>query len=223
MLSLAGHEGVALLDGSCARRFPPDDELIILSAPRDYWQGSLEMAGIADLSFLSRHVNRLCQDRYLANLIRRMYFERLTDVPEAEASTRLSSVVLVVTFLDIHLAANHDTFGARLHPAELEVVLRRMEADLGEALRVEDLARAVALSPSRFSRAFKKTMKLTPYQYLLRRRLQRARDMLSWTEEPLASIAVECGFCSQAHLTRLFKRSYGVPPGRYRRDLQPSG
>lgn len=65
-------------------------------------------------------------------------------------------------------------------------------------------------------RAFSRATGLTPYAYLLQRRLERARALLGGSQ-PLAEIALACGFADQSHLTRLFTRLYGVSPGRYAR------
>lgn len=216
------HEVIALVDGAfdLGSRFASGHELIVLRASDRFWQNTFDAAGVHDPAVLSRLVGRLCQDRYLGGLIRRMYREGSTGGPNADSQLRRSCIVVVVTFLGVVLAANREPSERGLRPSELEVVLHRMETDLSEPLRVEQLAQAVALSPSRFSRSFKRTMKRTPYQYLLQMRLLRAMEMLVATQEPLATIAVDCGFFSQAHMTRLFKRRYGMPPGRYRRELE---
>jgi AraC family transcriptional regulator len=56
-----------------------------------------------------------------------------------------------------------------------------------------------------------------PHTYVLRRRLERAREALQTSDEPLLAIALRLGFSDQPHLTRLFRRRFGVPPGAFRR------
>lgn len=84
-------------------------------------------------------------------------------------------------------------------------------------LRLSHLATEVAVHPVSLTRAFRRFYGTTPGEYVRRLRLERARDRLRWSSEPIASIALECGFADQSHFTRAFRRLYGVPPGRVRR------
>ncbi|MBH9346152.1 helix-turn-helix transcriptional regulator, partial [Pseudomonas aeruginosa] len=83
-------------------------------------------------------------------------------------------------------------------------------------LSLAELASIAGLSRYQVLRAFSRATGLTPYAYLLQRRLERARGLLG-TDQPLADIALACGFADQSHLTRLFARLYGISPGRYAR------
>jgi AraC-like DNA-binding protein len=83
------------------------------------------------------------------------------------------------------------------------------------ALRLEDIASAVQLSPSYLIRAFKACHGLTPHGYLIDCRLQLARDSLRHGED-IAQVAARVGFADQAHLQRLFKRALATTPGQYR-------
>jgi AraC-like DNA-binding protein len=80
-----------------------------------------------------------------------------------------------------------------------------------------ELARACGLSRGHFTRAFKITTGLSPHQWLLRHRIEKARDMLVRTELPLAQIALRCGFADQSHLTRVFGMAVGDSPAAWRR------
>jgi AraC family transcriptional regulator len=83
---------------------------------------------------------------------------------------------------------------------------------------IEDLANVVALSRSHFSRAFKRTLGFSPMEYVVVRRVERAKAMISGTREPLAEVALACGFADQAHLNRRFRDIVGISPGRWRRS-----
>ena len=97
------------------------------------------------------------------------------------------------------------------------------ETQLSQRLLVSDLASAVRLSPSHFARAFKQTIGCSPHNYLLRRRIERAKDRMRTTDEPLAQIALTYGFSDQAHFTRCFKRHEGeTPTAWYRRVTSES-
>lgn len=96
---------------------------------------------------------------------------------------------------------------------------RLMDARLATGVAVEDVARAVGLSPAYFSRAFKASTGLAPIQWLTGRRCQRARELLADPGIPLSQIALDPGFCDQAHFTRTFARFVGQSPGAWRRGL----
>ncbi|WP_162140547.1 helix-turn-helix domain-containing protein [Sphingomonas sp. PR090111-T3T-6A] len=98
-----------------------------------------------------------------------------------------------------------------------------IEARLSGRLLVSDLASTVRLSPSHFARAFKRTMGCSPHHYLLKRRIECAKERMRTTDEPLAQIALAYGFSDQAHFTRCFKRHEGeTPTAWYRRVTSES-
>ncbi|WP_408056533.1 helix-turn-helix domain-containing protein [Tardiphaga alba] len=68
--------------------------------------------------------------------------------------------------------------------------------------------------------AFKKTTGLTPHQWIQSQRIERARNALANTSQPLAEIALECGFSDQSHFTRVFSKIVGSPPGNWRRHVK---
>jgi AraC-like DNA-binding protein len=86
---------------------------------------------------------------------------------------------------------------------------------------IDDLANLVALSRSHFSRAFKRSVGLPPMEYVVVRRVERAKAIISGAREPLAEVALACGFADQAHLNRRFRDIVGVSPGRWRRSNAP--
>jgi len=98
-------------------------------------------------------------------------------------------------------------------------VLEMIDAALDTHLTIEMLAREVGLSPAHFARAFRESLGRAPHQYLLARRLARARRLLETTGVSLSDIAQRTGFADQAHLTRLFKRAFGTTPGALARTL----
>jgi AraC family transcriptional regulator len=93
-----------------------------------------------------------------------------------------------------------------------------LAADIG----LDDLARLTGLSRFHFARAFRASVGVSPYRYLLERRLQRARSLLSNTRTVLSAVAGATGFADQSHLTRAIKRRYGVTPAVLRRNEQDS-
>jgi AraC family transcriptional regulator len=100
--------------------------------------------------------------------------------------------------------------------------LAYIEANLASKMDIDDLANVVALSRSHFSRAFKHCVGLSPMEYVVVRRVERAKTMISGTREPLAEVALACGFADQAHLNRRFREIVGISPGRWRRSNAPA-
>lgn len=107
-----------------------------------------------------------------------------------------------------------------LSPARLARVIEFIEQRLDGEISLSDLAAVAGLSPFHFSRVFKLSTGETPYHYLSSRRLNRARQLLSKRELPLAEIALACEFSSQSHFTAAFTKFMGVSPGRFRKMSQ---
>jgi AraC family transcriptional regulator len=105
----------------------------------------------------------------------------------------------------------------RLAPWQVNRVVQFVDARFADKIGVRDFAAATRLSYSHFARAFRATVGEAPYAYLIRRRIERAQEMLLFSDKPLAQIAVDCGLADQAHLTRLFRRIVGMSPGAWRR------
>jgi len=84
-------------------------------------------------------------------------------------------------------------------------------------IRVMDLVRVVRFAPNRFYRVFKKTFDCTPHQYVMRMRIAHAQRLLLRTDDSLSKIAAACGFGNQSHLSNLFRKMMGQPPGKWRR------
>lgn len=106
--------------------------------------------------------------------------------------------------------------GARLSPRRLCRAIEFMLAHVAEDVSVERIAVAASLSVFHFSRAFRNTTGLSPYQYLLHCRVARVRELLLNGDLSLAEVAAQAGFADQSHMTNLFKRLAGTTPLRYR-------
>jgi transcriptional regulator GlxA family with amidase domain len=92
-----------------------------------------------------------------------------------------------------------------------------VDSRYAEPLDLEALAGAAGVSPRHFSRCFRRTFGETPHQYLLTRRIERARHLLRTTDMQVAEICLAVGFNSVGSFTTTFRRHVGVPPTEYRR------
>lgn len=98
----------------------------------------------------------------------------------------------------------------------LHQVMNKVLERPGEDHSVEALAGLAGLTPSHFCRVFKQATNLTPHQFVLKTRLEKAQDMLATTSVSIAEISESLGFNSQSHFTRAFRDFSGRPPGAWR-------
>lgn len=127
------------------------------------------------------------------------------------------------TVLAVQLLRRYSSVGAPVlrGPAGLPRAALRHAADYVEEHLAQDLslaavAEAAGFSPYHFARLFKASTGLSPHQYVIRRRVERARTLLATTTWPLALIAREVGFASGSHLAQHFRRLLGASPSAYR-------
>jgi AraC-like DNA-binding protein len=98
----------------------------------------------------------------------------------------------------------------------LKRVVEYVENHLSERIGLSDLAAVAGLSRMHFARQFRTATGLRPREFFLRRRIQRAEELLRNTTMPIVEIALTVGFQTQAHLTTVFKRFAGCTPARWR-------
>ncbi|GFE81117.1 hypothetical protein GCM10011487_31170 [Steroidobacter agaridevorans] len=89
--------------------------------------------------------------------------------------------------------------------------------NLGERFTLDDLARQAGVSRFHFARLFRVSMGESPMAYLLKSRIERAKQMLLQDDRPVCEIAASLGFCDQSHLTRTFRRMTGLTPREFSR------
>jgi AraC family transcriptional regulator len=105
---------------------------------------------------------------------------------------------------------------AELARWRLRRVTEYVEANLAESVSLADLAAAAGLTRMHFAAQFRAATGLPPHEYLLRRRIERAQEMLAEDREALVDIALSVGFQTQSHFTSVFKRFVGQPPRAWR-------
>lgn len=91
-----------------------------------------------------------------------------------------------------------------------------VESSLAEELDVPALAQVAGLSPAHFARAFAATVGMTPFRYVMARRLAHAREMLQKTRRSTLDIALDAGFKTPSHFTARFRQEFGVTPREVR-------
>jgi len=98
--------------------------------------------------------------------------------------------------------------------AKLARALEYIQDQLNADLTVSRIAQAVYMSPHHFKRLFKQSTGQSPYQYVVEARVRKAKELLTTGKFTISEAAFHVGFADQSHLTRHFKRVFGLPPKR---------
>jgi AraC family transcriptional regulator len=133
-----------------------------------------------------------------------MYLEALT-------------TAILARLLDTH--ATHSgvkSVSTGLQPWLLHRVIDFMEANLHTSLTLQEIATQTGLSRMHFAAQFRRSTGCSPHAFLLKRRLEKAKEMLVTDAIPLRDVALAVGFQSQAHFTTIFRKLMGTTPGRWR-------
>jgi len=104
----------------------------------------------------------------------------------------------------------------RMPDRRIRAVLAFIEQNLSSEVTLADLAGVAGVSVTHFKRLFRESAGLPVHQYVIRRRVERARTLLEGTKLPISRIAVEAGFSHQSHLARHMRRVLGVSPNAVR-------
>lgn len=117
-------------------------------------------------------------------------------------------------------APTAETSGGRnvrsLQKWRLKRVFQYVDENLAAKITLQDLATVAGLSRMHFAAQFRAAMDMRPHEYLLKRRIERAQELLKQTDVPLVEIALTVGFQTQAHFTTVFKRFAGDTPYQWR-------
>jgi AraC family transcriptional regulator len=122
------------------------------------------------------------------------------------------STALAVHLLREYAGAKRQNGG--LLREKLVRAVEYIQDQLDTDLTVSGIARAVGLSPYHFTRLFKESTGRTPYQYVVDARVKKAKELLTTGKFTISEVAYHVGFADQSHLTRHFKRVFGLPPKR---------
>lgn len=104
---------------------------------------------------------------------------------------------------------------------QLRTVMQYIDDNLCSDLKLEDLADTAHMSRSHFSALFKQLNGLSPWEYIVSRRISHAANLLRTTSLPITSIAVDCGFNTTANFNYAFRRQTNKTPTQYRKEVQP--
>ena len=133
----------------------------------------------------------------------------------------------LTTMLKVHLLRNYcalkpiiPDYKGGLAQYKLRKAIAFIQENLDRDLGLKSLASIVDMSPYHFARMFKQSTGLTPYQYLVRQRLTKAKELLRFTEMAIADIGYTVGYRNSSHFAKVFRRQVGVSPTSYRNAVR---
>lgn len=134
----------------------------------------------------------------------------------------------VAQMLAVHLITSHNNASRQralksptLSGFQLTKTLEYIDANISESISLKDMADQVQLSVYHFSRAFRSSTGLPPYQFILSKRIEFARRLLKERDDTIQDIAFAVGFAEASQFTKHFRKVTGVTPSQYRRELCP--
>ncbi len=147
----------------------------------------------------------------------------LAELQQAHSGSRLY-VESLANVLAVHLLRQYATsqikpltcYRSGLPERQLTHVLDYIQEHLDQEIRLSDLANLVGISRFHFSHLFKQSLGVSPYQYLLRQRIEQVKRLLKQTDLSILEIALTCGFSSHSHLGKQFRQLTGMTPKAYR-------
>ena len=143
----------------------------------------------------------LCSD----GMMGRLYIESLTQALIIHLLRHYSEVAQIITLENRSLTHT-----------QLQQALDYIHTHLNLDLSLAELASVINISPTYFASVFKRATGISPHQYVIQQRVERAKMMLLRTDLRIADIALQVGFSSQSHLTQNFKRFTGMTPKQVR-------
>lgn len=138
----------------------------------------------------------------------------------------------IAAALWIHLACKYGDYPAlesepvpdfKSHSAAKSLVSAYINDLSHDEIRITDLAALLRMEPDAFARWFKRNFGLPPHQYLLRVRINKAKQLISKERISLLDVALRCGFRSHSHFTWSFRQQTGTTPTKYRESMLLGG
>jgi AraC family transcriptional regulator len=195
-------------------------EFLAIALDPAFLAHSFQDAGLSEtIRFQTR---RASIDPVIAQFARRFK----TEIESGSYCGALYGESLAIAF-SLHLLEQHSQSPraisqprGKLTSIQLRELIELIHINLAEELSLSDLAAHVNLSPFHFARLFKSSLGVSPHQYVLQNRVERAKKLIRVsTSSSLTDIALQVGFYDQTHFGKAFKRVVGVSPKVFSRQV----
>ena len=213
-----------LLPAFCPATFSWEttDEAIVFLLKPDFLQRTAAQTECFNLDQVELRPVLIDQDPQIEQFARTFHHEMQTE----GLGGRLYAESLA-NCLVIHLLRHYGVNPAKLRRCEgglsqarLQLALEVIHASLDQSLRLETVAGELGLDVYYFSRLFRQSMGISPYQYVLQQRVEKAKELLKYDQLSITDISLECGFANPSHLARHFRKIVGISPKIYRRQAR---
>jgi len=159
--------------------------------------------------------------RRLGALVAAVNAERTAGFPSGRLFLDSVEQALAVALVNGYAVRHRSvqTHRGGLGSARLRRIKEFVHARMEDEFTLAEMAQSVALSTAHFSRMFRKSTGESPHRFVLRYRVERAKEMLRVAEARVLDVAVACGFKTQQHFARVFRGMCGVSPTEYRQKF----
>ncbi|HTJ92982.1 MAG TPA: AraC family transcriptional regulator [Pararobbsia sp.] len=221
---IAGAMHVVAPGRRCAVRFQAPADVLHLQISEQMLGECYEAAsGIAHPSCLVIEDREVSVDPGIERLAHALLSHETTGCPFGRLYAETVSLAIVTRVLARHarpVKAKTTRKTASLAKWRLDRAIDYIEANLSQPIALADVANTTGLTRMHFAAQFRAATGYRPHEYLLRRRIERAQDLLARPELTLVDAALSVGFQSQSHFSTVFKRLVGETPSRWRQMHQ---
>jgi len=208
----SGLEHQAVLDG-------PSEHLALYIDPALIARAAADVRMVGEFEIIERYTRA---DRVISSI----GLALLGELESGRESGRLYAESLA-NVLAVHLLRNYTAKGAApprlqggISARKLQQVTDFIAANYARDVKLAELAQVAGMSNFHFAREFKRTTGTTPHQYLIKFRVEKAKELLTRYDLPLIEVGLQSGFSHQSHFTRLFRKVTGTTPQTFRLAAQ---
>jgi AraC family transcriptional regulator len=161
------------------------------------------------------------EDGQIERLIRALHAEARVGAPTGKLFGQSLANTLAIYLAERYSASppRFEQLRGGMPKARLNRLLEYISAKLDEDLSLQALAEIAGMNYYYFARLFKQSMGLSPHRYILKQRIERAKELLRISGMTVLEASVRTGFVDQAHFAKVFRRVVGVRPTQYRAHI----